>query len=268
MSLTHVVNTDPDNKYEPYNAANPMPVSVSGGLGDATAANQLLGNASLSNIDTNIVACDTGNMSGTVAVSAVAGSVAITSAGTLNVADSTAQSSLANIDTAVSGTLDVADSTAQSSLANIDTAVSGTLMVEDGTAQSSLASIDTAVSGTLLTKLQSVANKGSAFNAANNVTINFGAYSSVVGIENMNKMSIFYEDSLALSRDTLMIEVSPDGTNYFEYVELYPSDAPSGLIRTANMMDVGAHGLTHLRLKNASVGDNYTNVKATVVGSP
>ena len=246
MSLTHVVNTDPDNKYEPYNAANPMPVSVSGGLGDATAANQLLGNASLSNIDTNIVACDTGNMSGTVAVSAVAGSVAITSAGTLN----------------------VADSTAQSSLANIDTAVSGTLMVEDGTAQSSLASIDTAVSGTLLTKLQSVANKGSAFNAANNVTINFGAYSSVVGIENMNKMSIFYEDSLALSRDTLMIEVSPDGTNYFEYVELYPSDAPSGLIRTANMMDVGAHGLTHLRLKNASVGDNYTNVKATVVGSP
>ena len=246
MSLTHVVNTDPDNKYEPYNAANPMPVSVSGGLGDATAANQLLGNASLSNIDTNIVACDTGNMSGTVAVSAVAGSVAITSAGTLN----------------------TSDSTAQSSLANIDTAVSGTLMVEDGTAQSSLASIDTAVSGTLLTKLQSVANKGSAFNAANNVTINFGAYSSVVGIENMNKMSIFYEDSLALSRDTLMIEVSPDGTNYFEYVELYPSDAPSGLIRTANMMDVGAHGLTHLRLKNASVGDNYTNVKATVVGSP
>jgi len=83
MSLTHVVNTDPDNKYEPYTAANPMPVSVSGG-GDATAANQLLGNTSLSNIDTNIVACDTGNMSGTVAVSAVAGSVAITSAGTLN----------------------------------------------------------------------------------------------------------------------------------------------------------------------------------------
>jgi len=223
MSLTHVVNTDPDNKYEPYTAANPMPVSVSGG-GDATAANQLLGNASLSNIDGKITSCDTGNMSGTVAVSAVAGSVAITSAGTLNVADSTAQSSLA--------------------------------------------SIDTAVSGTLLTKQQSVANKGSAFNAANNVTINFGAYSSVVGIENMNKMSIFYEDSLALSRDTLMIEVSPDGTNYFEYVELYPSDAPSGLIRTANMMDVGAHGLTHLRLKNASVGDNYTNVKATVVGSP
>ena len=246
MSLTHVVNTDPDNKYEPYTAANPMPVSVSGGLGDATAANQILGNASLASIDGKITSCDTGNMSGTVAVSAVSGSVAITSAGTLNVADSTAQSSLANIDTAVSGTLIVSDSTAQSSLSNIDTAVSGTL----------------------LTKQQSVANKGSAFNAANNVTINFGAYSSVVGIENMNKMSIFYEDSLALSRETLMIEVSPDGTNYFEYVELYPSVAASGLIRTANMMDMGAHGLTHLRLKNTSGIDNYTNVKATVVGSP
>ena len=338
MSLTHVVNTDPDRSYEPYNAANPMPVSVTGG-GDASAANQTTMISHLADIDTAVT-------------------------GTLSVADTTAQGSLSNIDAAVTGILSVSDSVAQSSLSNIDTALTGTLSTSDSAAQASLAtlagcenganaiqvdiqadatgianqllqtagnssltSIDGKMSqgsdltlanaqqvlcygrdngGTLdalrtdaaghlevvvddfvkgqatmanslpiaiasdqsAVKINNsvVTNEGSAFNAANLVTINSGAYSSVVSIANMNHMSIFYQDTAIASSDNLMIEVSPDGTNYFEYFELWPST--SGLIRTANMTDLGAHGLTHIRLKNSSSTDNYTNVKATVVGSP
>lgn len=244
MSLTHVVNTDPDNKYEPYTAANPMPVSVSGG-GDSTAANQVLGNTSLSNIDSAIVTCDTGNMSGTVAVSAVAGSVAITSAGTLNTSDTTAQSSLSNIDSAVSGTLNVSDTLAQGSLTNIDSALTGTL----------------------LTKQQSVANKGSAFNGANNATLGSLGTTTAVDVSDMNHLSIFYSDTDTALTDKLTVMVSPDNSNYFELVEIYPSYL-SGSTRTATLTDLGVHGITHIQFRNDSGSNSFNNVNITVVGSP
>ena len=325
MSLTHVVNTDPDRSYEPYNAANPMPVSVTGG-GDASAANQVTMISHLSDIDTAVTG--TLSVADTTAqgsLSTIAGAVAAGGTPALNVmatSDTTAQASLATIASCENGAgslqVDIqADATGiasqtlqtagNSSLTSIDGKISqgsdltlanaqqvlcygrdngGTLdalrtdaaghlevVIDDfvkgqATMANSfpiaIASDQTAV------KINNsvVTNEGSAFNAANNVTINSGAYSSVVSISNMNHMSIFYEDSAIASMDHLMIEVSPDGTNYFEYLELYPSLAASGLIRNANMMDVGAHGLTHLRLKNTSSTDNYTNVKASIVGSP
>ena len=69
--------------------------------------------------------------------------------GTLTVADSTAQSSLSSINLALGGTLQTSNLTAEGSLANIESSVAGTLVVSDSTAQSSLSSIDSALTGTL-----------------------------------------------------------------------------------------------------------------------
>lgn len=357
MSLTHVVNTDPDNSYEPYNAANPMPVSVTGG-GDASAANQTTMISHLSDIDTAVtgtlsVADTTARGSLATLAGAVSGTEMqvdiVSSASTLSVSDTTAQGSLSTIAGAVAAggspalnLVATSDVTAQSSLATIAGCENGASALQvdiqadavgiasqslQTTGNTTLSNINGKLSqgsNSTLTSAQQVlcygrdnggtldalrtdaaghlevvvddfvkgqdimadsfpvviasdqsavkvnnsvvSNEGSAFNAANNVTINFGAYSSVVSIANMNHMNIFYEDSSTASFDNLMIEVSPDGTNYFEYIELFPS--LSGSVRSANMMDLAAHGLTHLRLKNTSTTDNYTNVKATVVGSP
>ena len=410
MSLTHVVNTDPDNSYEPYNAANPMPVSVTGG-GDASAANQTTMISHLSDIDSAVTG--TLSVSDTTAqgsLATLAGAVVgsemqvdiVSSTGTLSVSDTTAQGSLATLAGAVvgseiqadivssalptgaatsalqtsgnadlstlAGCVDSAGSridvniatdsvslatsslqvTGNSSLATIAGCENGanalqvdiqadavgiasqTLQTAGNASLSTIAGDTTSMDGkmsqgsdatlasaqqvlcygrdnggtldalrtdaaghlevvvddfvkgqdtmsnsfpvviasdqsTLNVEVASVNNQGSAFNAANNVTINFGAYSSVVSIANMNHLSVFYEDSSTASFDQLQIEVSPDGTNYFGLMDLYPS--LEGSVRTANMTDVAVHGLTHLRLKNTSTTDNYANVKATVVGS-
>jgi len=228
MSLTHVVNTDPDNKYEPYNAANPMPVSISGG-GDATAANQVLGNTSLASMDGKITACDTGNMSGTVAVSAVAGSVAITA------------SALPLPTGAATEATTVAGNT-------------------------SLTAIASSVSGTLSVKQNAVENRGSAFNGANNATLASLAETSAVDISNMNHLSIFYSDTDTALTDNLTVLVSPDNSNYFELVELYPSYT-SGSTRTANLTDLGVHGITHIKFRNDSGSNSFSGVNITVVGA-
>ncbi len=231
-NLNSVILTNPDNNFNPYDAASPLPVTLSGGGGggDATAANQVIGNTSLSTIDGKITACDTGSISGTVAVSAVSGDVDIRAA-----------------------TLPL-PSGASSAINQV-------------AGNSSLSSIATAVAGTLLVKQNEVLNEGSYANAANNVSIANGAYSSVVIIANINVCSIFYEDSSTSSFDSLKIEVSPDGTNYFDYgIELYPSQ--EGLVRKAVQTNLHVEGLTHLRLKNSSASDTYANVYGTVVGSP
>ncbi len=281
MSLTHVVNTDPDNKYEPYTAANPMPVSVTGG-GDASASNQATMITHLSDIDTAVTG--TLNVSDSTAQSSLS-SISSTVAGTLTVSDSTAQASLSSISSSVAGTLVVSDSTAQSSLATIAGAVAAggipalnLVEVSDTNAQSSLSTIAGAVSGgnvqvdivsssgTIDIQNTTVSNKGSAFNGANNATLASGALSSAVDITNMNHLSIFYEDSNTALTDKLTVMVSPDNSNYFELVELFPST--SGAVRNANLTDLAGHGLTHLKLRNDSGSNSYSNVNITVVGAP
>jgi hypothetical protein len=339
-NLNSVILSNPDNNFNPYDAASPLPVTLSGGGGggDSTAANQVIGNTSLSTIDGKITACDTGSISGTVAVSAVSGNVAITAAalplpsGASSAANqATGNASLSSMDgkitacdtgsisgtvavSAVSGDVDIRaatlplpsgassaanQATGNASLSSMDgkitacdtgsisgtvavSAVSGdvaitaaTLPLPSGAASainqvsgnSSLSSIATAVAGTLLVKQNEVLNEGSYANAANNVSIANGSYSSVVSIANINVCSIFYEDSSTSSFDSLKIEVSPDGTNYFDYgIELYPSQ--EGAVRKAVQTNLHVEGLTHLRLKNSSAIDTYANVYGTVVGSP
>ena len=77
-NLSHVILSNPDNGYEPYDNSTPLPVTLSGGGsgGDASSANQVTMISHLSDIDTAVT-------------------------GTLTVSDSVAQSSLSNIDSKI-----------------------------------------------------------------------------------------------------------------------------------------------------------------------
>jgi len=77
----------------------------------------------------------------------------------LSVSDSVAQTSLSNIDTALSGGLTVADSTSAGKLDTINTTLGGTLTVSDTTAQSSLSSINSALGGSLTVADSTAAGK-------------------------------------------------------------------------------------------------------------
>jgi hypothetical protein len=160
-------------------------------------------------------------------------SIAITAAGTLNVSDTAAQGSLANIESSVSGTLNVSDTAAQGSLSSIENSLTATLVVEDITAQASLADIDTALSGTLsvsdnaaqtylsdiVTAVQgtlqvsaSVTINGSRTNLAAAASVVAGGNSSVVDVSAYTKNSVYIQSSTS---DNIEIWWSPDGTNYY-----------------------------------------------------
>ncbi len=340
VNLTHVILSDPDNNYEPYDTTTPLPISgtvtVSGGGigGDATAANQTSMISHLSDINTAVT-------------------------GTLSVADTTARGSLATIAGAVDGSemqvdivsnvlpsgaatsalqssgnahlstlagcVDSAGSSVDVNLATDSVGLATSALQSGG--NSSLSSIDGKMSqgsdltlsnaqqvlcygrdntgvldafrtdsaghlevvvddfvkgqavmansfpvviasnqSTLNINNAEVTNVGSHGNAANNVSINFGADSSTIAIENINVGSIYYEDSATSSSDSLYILGSIDNTNFYNIGQLYPS--LEGAVRTAAYTGLDVRGLKYLKLQNASAADNYTNVYATVCGSP
>tara|TARA_R110002012_G_scaffold38740_2_gene107534 strand:- start:3093 stop:3728 length:636 start_codon:yes stop_codon:yes gene_type:complete len=138
-------------------------------------------------------------------------SIAITAAGTLNVSDSTAQTSLSNIESSVAGTLSVEDSVAQGTLSNIENSLTATLVVEDITAQASLADIVTAVQGTLSVSA-SVTINGSRTNLAAAASVSAGGFSSVVDVSAYTKNTVYIQSSTS---DNIEIWWSPDGTNYY-----------------------------------------------------
>ena len=138
-------------------------------------------------------------------------SIAITAAGTLNVSDSTAQTSLSNIESSVSSTLSVEDTTAQGTLSNIENSLTATLTVEDITAQASLADIVTAVQGTLSVS-GSVTINGSRTNLDAAASVVAGGNSSVVDVSAYTKNSVYIQSSTS---DNIEIWWSPDGTNYY-----------------------------------------------------
>ncbi len=278
IGLTNVILSNPDNKFEPYDSATPLPVTLSGGGGggDATSANQVTMISHLSDIDTAVT-------------------------GTLSVSDSTAQSSLSNIDTAVSGTLNVSDSSVQSeltsangTLSSIDTTLTGTLNVSDSTAQSELISANsslTSINGKLPSSVgqtvmssslpvviasdqssvkvkNEVINEGSHANASNNASLAPAGATSVVDISNMNFVTVLYEDTATASFDSLSIQVSVDGTNYFSPLDLFPSLNTAGTKRIAIQNNFAVHGLKHMKLVNESGSTTYTGVTATIVGAP
>ena len=341
VNLTHVILSDPDNNYEPYDTTTPLPISgtvtVSGGGvggGDATAANQTTMISHLSDIDSAVtgtlsVADSTARGSlATIAgavdgsemqvdiVSSVLPSGAATSAlqtsgnadlstlaGCVDSAGSridvnlstdsvglatsalqtTGNSSLSSIDGKMSQGSDVTLSNAQQVLCygrdtggvldalRTDSAGHLEVVVDDfvkGQAimANSLPVVIASDQSTLNINNAEVTNVGSHANAANNVTINFGADSSTIAVENINIGSIYYEDSATSSFDGLDILGSIDNTNFYNIGQLYPS--VEGAVRTASYTGLDLRGLKYLKLQNSSTTDNYTNVYATVCGSP
>ena len=252
--------------------------------GLATSALQTTGNASLGSLVTAITTCDTGNV--------VVASGAITETNSATIAGNTASlvSAITECDTGAvvvaSGNIivtsgNITETSAfgnASSNASIDGKMSQgadasltdaqQVVVYGRDSTGGLDALKVDGQGHLEVIMDEASNKGSHENLASNITLNSGAYSSVVNVGDMNVGNLFYEDSSVASYDTLAIEVSVDGTNYFKYTDIYPADDGSGSIRITKETALQLQGLKNLRLINLSLVDNYTNVKATVVGSP
>jgi hypothetical protein len=285
--------------------------------GLATDTLQTSGNASLTNMDSKIVACNTGAVvisSGSVTETNSAGILADTTVIAGDTTSLDAKIVACNTGAVVISSGSVTETNSAGILADtnsldlkITTCDTGNVIISSGSVtesnsaaiSSSISSMDGKMSsgsdaslvnaqqmvvygrdssggldalkvdqqGHLEVIMDGASNKGSHENLAANVTINAGAYSSVVNINDMNVGNLFYEDSSTSSFDTLNIEVSIDGTNYFKYTELYPNDDGSG-VRTTKETGMQLQGLKNLRLYNKSALDNYSNVKASVVGSP
>jgi hypothetical protein len=129
--------------------------------------------------------------------------VAITAAGTLNVSDSTSQSTLSNIDSTLSGTLNVSDSSANSTLSSIDSSLSGTLQV------SSSATIN-----------------GTAGNLYNASSVSSGTDSSVVSLASYTKNTIYLTSTTA---DEVRVYIrGSSGAGFHYHSSLYPYDPAAG----------------------------------------
>jgi len=245
--------------------------------GLATSALQTTGNASLGSLVSAVTTCDTGNV--------VVASGAITETNSATIAGNTA-SLVTAISECNTGAVVVASGniteTSGAAIAGSTAAVNGKMsqgadaalteaqqvVVYGRDAAGGLDALKVDAQGHLEVIMDEASNKGSHENLAANITLNSGAYSSVVNVNDMNVGNLFYEDSSVASYDTLAIEVSVDGTNYFKYTDIYPADDGSGSIRITKETALQLQGLKNLRLINLSLVDNYTNVKATVVGSP
>ena len=132
-------------------------------------------------------------------------SVAITTSGTLNVSDSTAQSSLASIvsnTSSLSGTLNVSDSTAQSSLAAIATSVAGTLQVSSSSTIS-----------------------GSSGNLFNSASVSSGSTSSTVDLSTFTKNTIYVSSTTS---DEIRVFLRGDSGSFVYSQSIFPYDPASG----------------------------------------
>ena len=118
-------------------------------------------------------------------------------------------------------------------------------------------------------KVNSFKHEGSTNNIENNSSISSGAATSLsADISNMRECNIIVEDTNTASYDGYNVEISGDnGTTYFTINNLYPVLNGAGTKRFAYAsLNVG--GLDLLRLRNSSATDTYTNVNASVFGSP
>ena len=172
------------------------------------------------------------NSSGEQLVEITNASVAITSSGTLNVSDSTAQASLSTLSGAVSGTemqvdivsaptLNVSDSTAQASLSSINSTLSSTLTVDgSGSIQPVSGTVMvSSVSGTVATSAPSVSGSNNNHLSSQSVT---SAYtSSGFDVSSASRFSIM--GNTTDQSNSILVEVSPDNTNWYRInTELYP----------------------------------------------
>jgi len=194
-------------------------------------------------------------------------SVAITSSGTLDVSDSTAQSSLSNIEmtltggltvsdivsqgelstisSTLAGTLSVSDTTAQSSLSSIDTALMGTLFVSDSVAQGSLSSINTALAGTLQVSSSATIN-GSAGNLFNASSVTSGVQSSVVVVSSYTKNTLYV--SQTTGNEVRILVRGGNSGSYVYHSSVYPYD-PLGGVNASSVISINDQAIYDIKLE-------------------
>lgn len=129
--------------------------------------------------------------------------------GTLTVSNSISESSLSNIETTLSGTISTSDSTAALSLSSIESSLAGTLVVSDTTAQSSLANIESSLAGTITTTAAVGRDKG-GFGTLNVIE---GDVSNNVDADNYRNVMVFGNLGTAGS---IMIQVSNNNTDWYD----------------------------------------------------
>eukprot|EP00049_Salpingoeca_infusionum_P016471 m.337175 g.337175 ORF g.337175 m.337175 type:complete len:189 (+) comp16079_c3_seq17:351-917(+) len=147
-----------------------------------------------------------------------------------------------------------------SSLANVD--------LNTDTLEAKIEDLNTSLTALNLNVVFATNNLGAYGNIANDITLNADTASSNVDISAFNYGSLFYSDfSLGLF-DSVRVEVSPDGTNYMKYNDIYPvAEGKSSLLRTASAVDMCLKGLTNIRVVNNADVDVASNVVVSVVGS-
>ena len=249
--------------------------------GDASAANQTTMIGSLSTIagdttslDGKVTACNTGNVT-------IASSALPTGAAT--------ESSLSSIDGKVTacntGAVVVSSSAlpsgaaTESTLSTLNTKVlqgydasiasGGTGLIQvlgyglDSSGNLDALNVDN--NGHLKIAIDTVENKGTFANIQNG-TLNFGVTSSSVDVSDFNHAVFLYEDTNTSTFDDPVFEISMDNTNFYKASDqLFTSVRGS---KREGTKEYKLHGITHVRIKNESTADNFTNAKATIVGTP
>jgi len=119
--------------------------------------------------------------------------------------------------------------------------------------------------GHLKIAVDTVENKGT-FGNIQNGTLNFGSTSSTVDVSDFNHSVILYEDANTSTFDNPVLEISMDNSNFYKSTTSI-SPVVRGSKREATV-ELKLHGITHVRIKNESVADNFTTCKCTVVGTP
>lgn len=201
------------------------------------AANQATGNASLSSIDAK-VATAANQASIQASLTTISANQATAANQATIIANQASQATAAN------------QATGNASLASID---------------ASSATLAGAVSAGKVQVEEPSVLQGSDGNLANSVSITAGSYSSVVDISAMKMVNVVYQDTALSSLDSIGIEMSVDGTNYYPMSELFPYQAPGSAVRFANYANLNAQGFAYMRLLNKSAADTYTAVKAMVI---
>jgi hypothetical protein len=219
----------------------------------------------------------------------------VSSTGTLNTSDATAQASLASVDgkitacdtsalateatlASVDGKITACDTSAlatEATLASVDGKItacntSAVVVSSAPVIQGSNGGTPTAVQvdshGCVSVKVKENENAGSYGNAWNNASIIASDTSTVIDVSALSHCNLFILDSDHTSTDTYSIWVSADATNYHQLYVLYPYDKrATGSVREDNVL-LELHGLTHLYIQNE--GGAKTGVYGSVYGSP
>lgn len=178
-----------------------------------------------------------------------------TSTNAINTTLGTTNTSLTTINTSVG--------TVNTSVGTVNTTLSTTINDNITDVKTSVDAINTSL-GNQLNVRRTYNNTGSYGNVCNNVSILTGAVNATPLDVSLyyDNCTLFYQDSDFNNTGGVVVEVSPDSSNYHTHSLLLPSDNYNDTLRTATL-SLNLNGLTDLRIRNAS-GGTYSNVYCSV----